>query len=75
MVQNISAKIVELILSQILEEDNFEFHINILQLFILRTLRSGKYLFIVNFKYFHVLGFVFMTLFVANRSLQNHTFP
>ena len=47
VVQNVSAKIVELILSQILEEDNFEFHINILQLFILRTLRSGKYLFIV----------------------------
>ena len=35
VVQNVSAKIVELILSQILEEDNFEFHINILQLFIL----------------------------------------
>ena len=34
VVQNVSAKIVELILSQILEEDNFEFHMNILQLFI-----------------------------------------
>ena len=34
-VQNVSAKIVELILSQILKEDNFEFHINILQLFII----------------------------------------
>ena len=42
VVQNVSAKTVELILSQILEEDNFEFHINILQLFILWTLRSGK---------------------------------